>query len=53
MGDRAVKSLQGQIPAGRIGNPREVAEAAVFFASEESASTVGGELVIDGGMNTL
>lgn len=47
------KALQSQIPAGRFGKPSEVAEAVVFFASDESAFTVGSELVIDGGMTNL
>lgn len=46
-------SIQGQVPAGRFGNPSEIAKAVVFLASDESAFTVGGELVIDGGMSTL
>jgi NAD(P)-dependent dehydrogenase (short-subunit alcohol dehydrogenase family) len=53
MGDADLKSLRGQIPAGRFGTPGEIAEAVVFFASEESAFTVGSELVIDGGMSNL
>ncbi len=44
-------SIQSQVPAGRFGNPSEVAKAVVFLASEESAFTVGGELLIDGGMS--
>ena len=46
-------SLQTQIPAKRFGDPREIAQAVVYFASDESAFTVGSELVIDGGMTTL
>ncbi len=46
-------SIQGQIPAGRFGAPSEVAKAVVFLASDESAFTVGAELVVDGGMSTL
>ncbi len=45
--------IQSQIPAGRFGNSSEVAKAIVFLASDESAFTVGAELVIDGGMSTL
>lgn len=45
--------LRGQIPAGRFGQPAEIAKAVVFLASEESAFTVGSELIIDGGMSTL
>jgi NAD(P)-dependent dehydrogenase (short-subunit alcohol dehydrogenase family) len=53
MDEAALKSLQAQIPAGRMGKPSEVAQAVVFFASDESAFTVGSELVIDGGMSNL
>ena len=40
-----------QIPAGRFGQPREIANAVVFLASDEAAFTVGSELLIDGGMS--
>ena len=46
-------SIQSQIPAGRFANPSEIAQAIVFFASDEAAYTVGSELVIDGGIRTL
>ncbi len=46
-------SIQGQIPLGRFGSPSEFASAVVYFASDESAFTVGSELVIDGGMSNL
>jgi NAD(P)-dependent dehydrogenase (short-subunit alcohol dehydrogenase family) len=44
-------SIQGQVPAGRFGTPSEIAKAVVFLASDESAFTVGSELLIDGGMS--
>jgi NAD(P)-dependent dehydrogenase (short-subunit alcohol dehydrogenase family) len=53
MGEKELKSLEAQIPAGRLGTPSEVAQAVVYFASEGSAFTVGSELVIDGGMSNL
>jgi NAD(P)-dependent dehydrogenase (short-subunit alcohol dehydrogenase family) len=43
-------SIQGQVPAGRFGNPSEIASAIVFLASDESAFTVGAEILIDGGL---
>jgi NAD(P)-dependent dehydrogenase (short-subunit alcohol dehydrogenase family) len=46
-------SIQSQVPAGRFGNPSEIAHAVVFLASDESAFTVGSEIQIDGGMGNL
>jgi NAD(P)-dependent dehydrogenase (short-subunit alcohol dehydrogenase family) len=46
-------SIQGQVPAKRFGKASEIASAVVFFASDESAFTVGSELLIDGGMSNL
>jgi NAD(P)-dependent dehydrogenase (short-subunit alcohol dehydrogenase family) len=45
------KSLETQVPAGRFGTPSEIAKAVVFLASDESAYTVGAELLIDGGLS--
>lgn len=50
---KTAAGIQSQVPAGRFGNPSEVAKAVVFFASDESAFTIGSELIIDGGMATL
>jgi len=44
-------SIKSQVPAGRFGEPSEIAKAIVFLASDESAFTVGSELLIDGGMS--
>jgi NAD(P)-dependent dehydrogenase (short-subunit alcohol dehydrogenase family) len=44
-------SIESQVPAGRFGTANEIAKAFVFLASDESAFTVGGELLIDGGMS--
>jgi NAD(P)-dependent dehydrogenase (short-subunit alcohol dehydrogenase family) len=45
------EALQNQIPAKRFGKPAEIASAVVFLASDESAFTVGSELIIDGGLS--
>jgi NAD(P)-dependent dehydrogenase (short-subunit alcohol dehydrogenase family) len=37
------------IPFGRFGKPEEVAKAVLYLASDESAWTVGAEMVVDGG----
>jgi NAD(P)-dependent dehydrogenase (short-subunit alcohol dehydrogenase family) len=39
----------GQTPMGRAGQPEEIAQGAIFLASDESSFMTGSELVIDGG----
>jgi NAD(P)-dependent dehydrogenase (short-subunit alcohol dehydrogenase family) len=46
-------SIQNKVPVGRFGTAREIADAVVFFASDESAYTVGSELLMDGGMSAI
>jgi 2-keto-3-deoxy-L-fuconate dehydrogenase len=36
-------------PIGRIGKPEEIAQLAVYLASDESSFTTGTSLIIDGG----
>ena len=46
----ALKSLLTLIPYGRIGEPDDIARAAVWLASDESDYVVGTTLFVDGGM---
>src|SRR6185295_4756532 len=46
----ACNRLVSLIPYGRIGEPEDVARAAVWLASDESDYVVGTTLFIDGGM---
>jgi NAD(P)-dependent dehydrogenase (short-subunit alcohol dehydrogenase family) len=48
--EKVAASILAQVPAGRFGEPSEIAKAVVFLASDEAAFTVGSELIIDGGM---
>ena len=43
-------SIEGMHPLGRLGQPEEIAEAAVYFASDESRWTTGSILTVDGGV---
>jgi NAD(P)-dependent dehydrogenase (short-subunit alcohol dehydrogenase family) len=36
---------------GRLGQPADIANAAVFLASDESAFMTGSEMVVDGGLS--
>jgi NAD(P)-dependent dehydrogenase (short-subunit alcohol dehydrogenase family) len=45
----SLDELGASYPLGRIGEPRDVAQAVVFLASEESDFMTGSELVVDGG----
>jgi NAD(P)-dependent dehydrogenase (short-subunit alcohol dehydrogenase family) len=51
--DAAKEGIRAQIPLGRYGTPSEIASAIVHLASDESAYTVGSEIIIDGGMSNL
>jgi len=44
------QELRQRIPLGRLGSPRDVAEAVAFLASEEAGYITGQVLRVDGGM---
>jgi NAD(P)-dependent dehydrogenase (short-subunit alcohol dehydrogenase family) len=48
-GQDRLKSLSSVVPLGRMGNPDEIAKAAVFLASDDSSFVTGIELFVDGG----
>jgi NAD(P)-dependent dehydrogenase (short-subunit alcohol dehydrogenase family) len=41
--------LTAGVPLGRVGDPEEVASAALFLASDEASFVTGAELFVDGG----
>ena len=44
------KQIEAQTPLGRIGQPQDIAPAAVYLASADSAWITGETLYISGGM---
>jgi NAD(P)-dependent dehydrogenase (short-subunit alcohol dehydrogenase family) len=49
VGQQRMKMISSLVPLGRLGEPREVARAVVFLASDDSSYITGTELFVDGG----
>jgi len=50
LNDEQKARISAQIPAGRMGNPDEIAAAALYLASPEAAYVTGQTLHVNGGM---
>jgi NAD(P)-dependent dehydrogenase (short-subunit alcohol dehydrogenase family) len=50
LGDQVARAWVKMHPLGRIGEPQEVAEAAVYLASDAAGFTTGIDLRVDGGL---
>jgi 3-oxoacyl-[acyl-carrier protein] reductase len=49
LGAEYVRGMEASVPMRRLGSIRDVANAALFFASDEAAYITGQSLVVDGG----
>jgi len=47
--DESAAALRGAHPWGALGQPEDIAKAAVFLASDDAAWVTGHSLVVDGG----
>jgi 3-oxoacyl-[acyl-carrier protein] reductase len=50
MPEKILEGMRGRIPLGRLGDPRDVANAYLFLASDEAAYITGAVLRVDGGI---
>lgn len=48
--ERLKAGMAAGVPMGRIGEPDEIARAAVFLACDDSSFVTGIEIFVDGGM---
>lgn len=44
-----IKSMEDAVPLGRLGTPRDIANVALFLASDEAAYITGTTIIVDGG----
>ncbi len=51
--DAYVERVSKEIPAGRVGTSREMGDALVFLASDQSKYIRGIDLIVDGGMTRV
>lgn len=48
-GPEFIRNMENAIPLGRLGSPRDVANAFLFLASEDASYITGTTIVVDGG----
>ncbi|TQE84050.1 SDR family NAD(P)-dependent oxidoreductase [Leptospira noguchii] len=49
LSDSEIKSLEAQIPIGRLGKPEEIAKVVLFLVSDNNTYLTGQNIIVDGG----
>jgi 3-oxoacyl-[acyl-carrier protein] reductase len=44
-----IKAMEEAVPLGRLGTPRDIANAVLFLASDEASYITGTTIIVDGG----
>jgi 3-oxoacyl-[acyl-carrier protein] reductase len=52
MPEKVLEAMKGRTPLGRVGQPRDIANAYFFLASDEASFITGAVLCVDGGLVT-
>ena len=50
MPEKIIDGMKARTPLGRLGEPRDIANAYLFLASDEAAFITGETLRVDGGI---
>lgn len=50
LSDKVKENMKSQIPLGRMGEPKDVANVVKFLASEDASYVTGQVIHVDGGM---
>jgi NAD(P)-dependent dehydrogenase (short-subunit alcohol dehydrogenase family) len=50
--EQLLSAIKGRLKTAELGTPQDVAEVALFLASEAAGHVTGQEIVVDGGLNT-
>ena len=53
MAEKTKENLLNQIPLGRIGSPKDIANMTLYLASDQAGYITGQTIAIDGGMTTF
>ncbi|VEU22720.1 DEKNAAC103782 [Brettanomyces naardenensis] len=51
--DEEIKGFESSVPLGHVGEPRNIADAVLFLAGDESSFITGADIQVDGGLGQV